>query len=264
MRFLVPKQYVGFLEGQTYPAKFCDADSHWVVRCPGDKAKNLRLASEFIGYRIAGLLGVPLPRFEIVTITESFRACHEGKIRTVQAGLATACEYLESARYPNFECDELDGFWEQEEYLVITATGRIADTWIMNYDRRKKGNLALTGEATAPHLWFLDFDQSFLSKKPSQLHWIDRNFDEEWLNDDEVLSGFSGRGGARSESIQRASHFQPAIDRMMSIGEAELQLILDEIPAEWDISDSSREQWLKYFLLRRNVAAQNVRKKYAR
>ena len=69
-------QFIGFLDGQTRPARVQINHEAWVVRYMKDPLKfpghNLWLASELVGYRIARVLGVPVPEFQIVAIDESF------------------------------------------------------------------------------------------------------------------------------------------------------------------------------------------------
>lgn len=264
-------QFWGFLDGQTRPAKFKQNDGIWVVRYLQKYPMNLRLASEFIGYRIAQKLGVPVPEFKVVRIGQSFKRNYfvnqkDEKIE-IQAGFATACKWLEDAHYPDLRGEPLDNFWKEKHYLEIASRARTVDTWIMNFDRMRKGNVIFTGSPQAPQVWFLDFDQSFLANEKCQihgdrLHWSEQAFRKEWLDDTELLSGFDGKGDVKCESIQLFDHFKDVLVKMESISEEELKEVLQEIPLEWDISEKARQQWLNSLLYRRDITFRNIKKRY--
>jgi len=270
-------RFCEFLEGQTHPAKFKINGGIWVVRYIKNLQKyprhNLRLASEFVGYRISQKLGVPAPESKIVRVGESFKKRYFGHQKNeeieVRAGLATASKWLENALCPDIEKGRLDKFWEEDYYLEIVAHVRTADTWIMNFDRRKRGNVLLTGPLQSPHVWFLDFDQSFLAKEKCpihgfRLHWSEEAFRREWLDDTEVLSGFDGTGDIRCESVQRFVHFKNVLVKLKNINDEELKEVLEEIPFEWNISKKARQQWLENFLHRRDVTIRNIENRYPR
>ena len=262
-------QFLEFLEGQTHPAKFELNDGIWVARYMHHPRQNLRLAGELVSYRIAKMLGVCIPDFKIVRIDKSFKSKRQNgkKEIEVQAGFATACKWLEDARCPDLGREPLDKFWEEEHYLEIVARARTADTWIMNFDRRKAGNVILTGSWQAPQVWFLDFDQSFLSKGECpihgfRLHWCEKAFRGEWLDDTEVLSGFDGTGNIKCESVQRLHHFKTVLERLKNISGEKMKEILQEIPSEWGISKEALQQWLNSLLHRRDITVRNIEKRY--
>lgn len=187
-------QFRGFLTCHTSLAKFEIDGNTWVVRYmqnyPGH---NLQFASEFVGYRIAQILEAPILEFNVLTIDKPFK---KSGIE-VLSGPATACKWVEDVYHLDVEKAPLDEFWEKEYYLKIVATIRTLDTWIMNFDRRKDGNMVFTGPKEAPKIWILDFDKSFLEKYRSpncarRLHWSEEEFSKEALDDSEVLSGFDG------------------------------------------------------------------------
>jgi len=271
---LKQNEFLRFLDGQTHPAEFRLNGANWVVRYMKDPKEHprhsLRLASEFVGYQIAKFLGVPVPQFQVVQIAESFEnkcSCH-GKNLRILKGPATACKLIQEARSPDLDKDSLDEFWEAPYYLDIVARARTADTWTMNFDRRKKGNVLLTGSQQAPQVWFVDFDQSFLSKNASQvhgyrLHWTEEEFRSEWLKDEEVLSGFDGKGGAKCESAMHSGHFQNVLMDAEGIADEKLERLLSQIPIEWEISEKGRKRWLCSFLQRRGIVIRNIRRQYA-
>jgi hypothetical protein len=263
-------QFLQFLEGQTHPAKFELNDGIWVVRYMQDHPRqNLRLASELVSYRIAKMLGVCVPDFKIMRIDKSFNSNHQDgkKEIEVQAGFATACKWLDNGRCPDLEKEPLGKFWEEEHYLEIVARARTADTWIRNFDRKKVGNVILTGSLQAPQVWFLDFDQSFLAKGMCpihgfRIHWCEKAFKSEWLDDTEVLSGFDGTGSTKCESVQRLHHFKPVLERLKNISDERLKKILQEIPSEWSIPKKALQQWLNGLLHRRSMTIGNIEKRY--
>lgn len=270
-------QFREFLGGQTHPAKFKLNDGIWVVRYMKDLQKhprhNLRLASEFVGYRIAQKLGVPIPEFKLVSIGDSFKRNYfdhqKDEEIEIRAGPATACKWLKDACYPKVRGGPLNEFWKEEYYLEIVARARATDTWIMNFDRPNNGNIILTGFHKNPKVFFIDFDQSFLAeyKCPIQgdrLHWSEEAFRTEWLDDPEVLSGFDGTGDIRCGAIQRFDHFKNVLVKLESISDEELVEVLEEIPFEWDISEMARQQWLNSFLYRRDITIRNIEKEYLR
>ena len=272
---LSENQFWEFLGGQTHPAKFKLNDGIWVVRYTKDLQKhprhNLRLASDLVGYRIAQKLGIPIPEFKVVKIGDSFKRNYFGQQKDeeieIQASPATACKWLKDACYPEVRGEPLNEFWKEEYYLEIVARVRATDTWIMNFDRPRKGNIILTGFHKSPNVFFIDFDQSFLAKYECpihRLHWSEEVFRREWLDDPEVLSGFDGTGDIKCKSVQRLDHFKNVVVKMGNISDQELNEILEEIPFEWEISVEARQRWLKSFLYRRNITISNIEKEYLR
>lgn len=189
---------LGFLDGQTRPAKFQINNEAWAVRYMKDP-RNVLPAS-------AG---------------KSWDQHKNEEEIEVMSGPAMASKFLIDAHYPALEYDPLDKFWEEDNYLEIAATARVTDTWIMNFDRRKKGNIVLTGSSEHPQVWFLDSDQGFLAKEKSpphgrRFHWFEEGFNPKCSDDPEVLSGFDGQGGVKCGSIERQEHFQNAINKMIT------------------------------------------------
>ena len=163
--------------------------------------------------------------------------------------------WIEDAEYPNLKDDELKQFWEQEHYLEATAAARIADTWIMNYDRQRVGNVALRGNSDCPQLYFLDFDQAFLAtdKGCGRPHWIEAAFENEILKDTELLSGFNGRGKFKCQAKQHREHFEPAVQLLCCVTDRQVQEAVRDIPAEWEIGESERRVWAERLLARRKI-----------
>lgn len=213
-----PENFVDFQCGQTRPARFRHNSGLWLVRYPGDQQRNLRLVSEFVGCKLAILFEVPVPEFRLVRIREAFSP--QGSETTISAGIGTATRWLSGASFPDVEQEPLDAFWAEETYLTIAAGARILDTWVMNYDRRKVGNIAVSGDVPPPRVYFLDFDQAFLAKCKKagrRPHWISADFDRQMLEDSELLSGFDGAGTTRSASLQEPRHFRPSVERLRAI-----------------------------------------------
>lgn len=253
-RFLGPEHFVDFLGGQTKPARFRIGDRLWVVRYPGDPQRNLRLASEFVAYRLATLLKLSVPEFELFMIRECFTP--KGSNLTLGEGSATGCSWIDDAVFPDLEHEPLDPFWSTEPYVILTATLRLADTWMMNYDRRKAGNVAVRCSPFQPEVFFLDFDQSFLAKQVKgghRPHWICTDFEPRFLDDHELLSGFDGTGCTKNAFLQKEVHFRPALERLIAIQERQLVEITSEIPVEWGVSEAARKVWVDYLLRRRAI-----------
>jgi hypothetical protein len=252
---LEPAQFIEFLCGQTRPARFQVGGVFWVFRYPRGTANELRLASEFVGYRIASLLDVPVPEFCLAQTGCAFSP--SGSSLVIPAGLGTATRSIENVHYPDLERESLPTFWETEPYLVKAAAVRVADTWMMNYDRRKVGNVAVRMNQVCPEVYFLDFDQAFLGKETApgsgRPHWIESQFKAYMLQDGELLSGFDGSGNVKSAAVQRAFHFLPSVQRLRSITNEELEFVIQEIPTEWGITTEDRRVWVKTLLERRRV-----------
>lgn len=141
-------QFVRLLSsGQTKPALVVVDGASWVLRYPRGNDKQLRLASEYMGYRAAAWLDVSVPGFSLAHIPASF---HADRSTVIPAGLGIATQWIDGGCSPDLEHQALAPFWEQEPYLQATAAARVADTWIMNYDRRKLGNVIICGTPT-PH-----------------------------------------------------------------------------------------------------------------
>ncbi len=175
----------------------------------------------------------------------------------IPAGLGTATRWIENAYYPNLRGDSLPVFWETEPYLVKAAAVRVADTWLMNYDRFRLGNVAVRENQVCPEVYFLDFDQAFLSKATAQgstrFHWIESQFNECMVQDGELLSSFDGSGSVKSASVQRACHFAPTVQRLCSITNEELEFVIRDIPTDWGITTKDQQAWVKTLKDRRRV-----------
>jgi hypothetical protein len=249
-----PSQFAEFLSGQTRPALFDVGGASWVFRYPVSARQQLRLASEFLGYRIASWLGMYVPDFSLARTSEEFQPHRSGV--WIPTGLGTATLWIDGARYPDLEHEPLEPFWEEDEYLKRTAVARVADTWMMNYDRRKRGNVALRSSGDAPEVYFLDFDQAFLAKRPPRPHWIAPRFENEMLDDRELLSGFRGTGTIKSETAQRPEHFAPSLQRLHSVAAADIEQALRDIPDEWGIGELDRRVWTERLLARREIVVE--------
>jgi hypothetical protein len=246
-----PWQFEKRRSGQTNPVLFVVGGESWVFRYPMDAGKQLCLASEYMGYRVASWLGVSVPVFCLAQTSEAFQP-DQSDVR-IPAGLGTATRWVDDPWYPNLEHEPLDPFWEADQYLIRTAAVRVADTWMMNYDRRKRGNVAVSGNRAAPEVYFLDFDQAFLAKTAPRPHWIAADFKNEMLEDRELLSGFSGTGTVKSEKAQRCEHFDPSVQRLRSVTAAEVEQAVRDIPAQWGIGQSDRRVWAERLLARRKI-----------
>ncbi len=123
---LEASQFIEFLCGQTRPARFQVGSVDWVLRYPSGGTKELRLASEFVGYRIALLLDVPVPEFCLANMDCIFSPL--GSSFVIPAGLGTATRWIENAHYPDLRRESLPSFWETEPYLAKAAAVRVADT----------------------------------------------------------------------------------------------------------------------------------------
>ncbi len=261
MLLFEPPQFINLLSGQTRPARFAVGSVSWVFRYPTGAAQQLRLASEFVGYRIASWLDVPVPAFCLARSARAFQP--PGSDMRIPAGLGTATRWIEAARCPDLEHEPLEPFWEEERYLIATAAARVADIWMMNYDRRKAGNVVVVGSGVAPEVYFLDFDQAFLAKEPAspgrdRPHWISADFRREMLDDCELLSGFNGSGKVKSQAAQRHEHFDASVHRLRSLAAADVERAVRDIPAEWGISDSERRLWVDRLLARREIVLKVV------
>ncbi|HZY88646.1 MAG TPA: hypothetical protein VFE78_27735 [Gemmataceae bacterium] len=250
-------QFVKFLpSGQTKPALFAIGGDRWVFRYPVGGRQQLGLASEYMGYRIASWLSVAVPLFCLARIPHTFQADDSSMVR---AGVGTATRWIADATYPNLETDDLGPYWGEDKYLSATAAARVADTWMMNYDRRKVGNVAVQGGPDSPAVYFLDFDQAFLAKWPPRPHWIAPGFTKGMLEDRELLSGFTGQGQVNSERAQRPEHFDACVQRLRSVTEEEVEQAVRAIPDEWGVSESDRLVWAERLLTRREIVLQTLK-----
>jgi hypothetical protein len=167
--------------------------------------------------------------------------------------VGSATRWIDGAEYPDLEHDPLAPFWQEDEYLRKTAAVRVADTWMMNYDRRKPGNVAVRGDRTHPEVYFLDFDQAFLAKQSPRHHWIAADFTEGMLNDRELLSGFNGTGNVESETVQRREHFDWSVKRLGSVTDEDVKRAFRDIPVQWGIDQADRCVWTERLLARRKI-----------
>ena len=97
-----PEQFIDVLGGQTQPISFMGDGVSWVFRhqlCGA--AKQLRLASELVGHRVATCLGVPVPELRIAHNVEPFQP--RGSLMEVAAGIGTATMWLAEALLPDVE-----------------------------------------------------------------------------------------------------------------------------------------------------------------
>jgi hypothetical protein len=246
-----PSQFDKFLSGETKPALFVVDGTSWVFRYPSGAGQQLGLASEYMGYQVASWLAVSVPVLCLARTSEAFRPDQSG-VR-IPAGLGTATRWIDDAQYPNLEHHPLAPFWEEDKYLRITAAARVADTWMMNYDRRKRGNVAVRGTGADTEVFFLDFDQAFLAKESPRPHWIEAAFTYKMLNDRELLSGFSGTGKVKSETAQRCEHFDCSVNRLLSVSDEDVEQALRGIPDQWGIGQDDRRVWKERLLARRRI-----------
>lgn len=209
-----------------------------------------RLLSDYVGCRLAALVGAAVPVCSLVTVRDGAR-------RSV--GVAT--EWAEADIRVNLrDCATTSPpMARSTKVLTALAAIRVADTWTMNWDRWNGKNV-LVRLACDAGFSFIDFDQAFLSKaswaegKP-RLHWLDGGFDDAWLSDRELLSGVAG-----IEGRQQAPHYADARRLLEGMSESALQVVLATVPEEWlgaawpsARPDDLRERWEDMLGSRRRV-----------
>ncbi len=246
-----PSQFVKFLSGQTKPALFVVGGTSWVFRYPMGPGQQLRLASEYMGYCVASWLDVSVPSFCFAQTSQAIEPEQSG-VR-IPAALGTATQWIYDAWYPDLKHAPLEPFWKKDQYLIGTAAVRVADTWMMNFDRPRCGNVAVAGNRAAPKVYFLDFDQAFLAKHTPNCghgrpHWIAADFQDKMLNDPELLSDLFSR-----DEAQRREHFDAVVQRLRSVTVAEMERAIRDIPAQWGIGESDRRMWEERLWARRKI-----------
>ena len=242
MLIFKPSQFVKFLSPRL--ARFTLGDTDWVFRSPVTAPQKLGLASEYMGYWVATRLAVPVPAFDLARMSEP--------LPQIPLGVGTATQWIDDhARWPDLEKDPPESFWVKDTYLEKAAAVRVADTWMMNYDRRKKGNVAICDGHAGPEVYFLDFEQAFLSPSEGggpRHHWVNPEFSDAMLQVRERLSGFLGES--------TAEHFRPSLQRLDSVTRMDIGEALRSMPPEWGISRSDQLLWTERLWTRGRIVTE--------
>lgn len=258
---LGPADFIEFLPGVSSPAKVRFHDGLWAIHYPGDRVQSHRLASELVGYRVAKLLDVRVPQLEVVPIPRSFTPTGTG--RTIDAGFGTASRWIDGASYPKLDkppdwndssqsAFPPEPFWRFNPYAELAAAIVVLDTWIMNFDRRKEGNLAIQGDPESPHVFCLDFDRAFTTKLSyggRHYHWSSDVFPREELYSREALSVF----GEPRVCGDVSTTGRTALKRLASLSEQELRSVFNEVPLSWGISPRAIDLWHSRLIERRAI-----------
>jgi hypothetical protein len=195
-----------------------------VVKFPNNPQGVRTLANELVSARLASLIGVPVPSCGIVEVTNSFVNA-EPTLSGLEAGLCFGSEYHKAV-----DVSGPSEIWmasNREELAGIV----LFDSWCNNVDRaHNPGNLILT----AGEQRILAIDHGFC-------------FGYQWdKHINEIGQPVSIICRSDFREFVALKHFDPFIERIKGVTEAELHHIVDQVPREWQVSCSERVALVKY------------------
>lgn len=209
-----------------------------VVKFPNNPQGVRVLANELVSAGLASLISVPVPLCGIVEVTNSFVNV-EPMLSGFEAGLCFGSEYHKAV-----DVSGPSEIWmasNREELAGIV----LFDSWCNNVDRaHNPGNLILTADGRGQRILAIDHGFCFGHQ------W------DKYINEIGQPVSVICRSDFRQFVAQK--HFEPFIERIKGIKEAELRDVIAEVPQEWNVSESERVALVKYVQSRIGDSVQAV------
>jgi hypothetical protein len=221
----------------------CDDGHYYVVKSQNNPQHTRVLVNDWLGTRLAEMIGLPVPVAEIVEVqplliehSPDLRIEPGGRRMMITAGLSFGSRYVLSP---------LQG--EVRDYLPETMIGRVRnlhtfagalafDKWACNADGRQVA------------FWKRPHERKFSAS------YIDHGYcfnAGEWSFSDAPLRGVFGRNDVYA-GVTGWDSFEPWLSRIESFPESSLWLLVDQIPPEWyDSAADEFERLLTSLLMRR-------------
>lgn len=220
-----------------------DDGSEYVVKLLRDCTANRTLANEQVAGAVAEALAVSFPGIVHLDVSaELINNSPELVALNTIPGLYLGCRRLLLAFDLNktVPADLADRIVNPEDALGAIAL----DIYVWNMDRNNAGNLLVepTGEAHRYRLYIIDHGHCFTGPA-----WTDASLAAQAPQPYNVPTHPLLR-----QCATRAGDGESWVQQIEQLGDAALELMVDEIPLEWNLTDSSRVA-LKAYLRERKV-----------
>jgi hypothetical protein len=212
------------------------------------------LINEWIGLRLAQLLGIDCPAFGIVDVDEF--ALPEGGLEVksplypedsflFRAGLHFYCKLLEPITDLHFTDDAAPlGIATNPEIMAGVV---LLDLLIGNKDRTPSNpNLILHREANRQRVKLIDMSSAF-----GTANWVLGNLQQPSLPPLENPLPYSNLPKGLLETVQPLTDFPPFLAKLTALGVADFEEILSGIPPSWGLHNSERQALLNYLETKR-------------
>lgn len=218
------------------------------IKAMGNKEGSHVLACEWIGTRLANLVGLPTPDFAIIQVGDDDEI-PLGHGRQALPGPA----FVSRALIENF------GWRENEKALAEienheTITDIVAfDTWIRNFDRcpprysRRKPNydnvLLAKPHPEADKLRIYAIDHTHCFTRTGELKSDIQNIDN--IRDTSTYGLFP-----KFSKFMDLERFKKTVQKISSLEKNVLHSVIASVPAEWEVNDDIRAALLNYLTQR--------------
>jgi len=211
-------------DGRTYFVKFNDGTR--------------TVVNEFVGYSLAGFLGLPVPESRLVTVSqELIDASQTLGGRGIVAGVHHGTVWLEG--FSDFR-----GVLVREMVLknAEVLPGLIVlDNLVLNIDRNNPGNNLLQKTETGLEFRSVDFSEILSG----------RNWTVKTLSASKNVSYLMPVFTVLALSVKGLTSFSPWLEMVEGLTSEKVHQILDEVPATWRVTEEERSVVYDFILGRK-------------
>ena len=209
----------------------CADGHHYVVKFPNNPQHPRVLVNDWLGTRLAEMIGLPVPVPAIVDVhpwlvehTPDLRVELCGQRTMFTAGLSFGSRYVVSPLEGQVYDYLPEGMLGRVRNICIFAGILALDKWTCNADGRQVA------------FWRRPRERKFTASFIDQGYFFNAG---EWSFPDAPLRGVFGRNDVYA-GITGWDSFEPWLSRIESFPESSLWPLVDQIPPEWYGSDGGR------------------------
>lgn len=224
--------------GVTNPFRVNCAGEIYIVKAYDSHNRNKHLINEFICYRLAKLLELPIPDAALIHLDPSIISSEQKLVdREIQSSLLFGSKMLTQAQTvitPYF----VNLAVNKDDFPSIVLFDQI----IFNEDRApNKGNLIF--DYKQKMLFIIDHSHVF----KDGLLWTPHSLNETNLNEEYIIRSFHAKYYKMiTPWITGNSPFSKILNKLKFIGQSEISSILDEIPVEWGITTEEKHALMTF------------------
>lgn len=215
----------------------CEDGQMYVVKLSSNPQGSMVLINEYISYRLALLLDLPVPQGEVILLDKEIISRNSELQREyAQAGPHFGSLYIENAVNvtPDSDFSKADNIDKAADIILF-------DYWLNNNDRHRfhdaSTNLLMTPSRIS-HLWMID--QANILRGPG---WNERSI----LIHQPYISTYWGELYQKFVPfLDSKSPFEAALQKFESLMLLELRQAVAGLPVEWGFTDSQDRAIVRY------------------
>jgi hypothetical protein len=212
------------------------------------------LASDFLGSRLAKWFGLQVPECAIIPLPAELNFAFPGGGKS-EAGSAFVSRYIDAQTWDRSQHD-LDRVSNSDDFTRLV----VFDTWIRNRDRcpppgslraPNYANVLLAEHPTNRNFRIVAIDHTHAFT--DQGEWTRRISDLQYVRDEATYGLFPEFAGRiRQEVLQACGQRLGEFTREIA------QVILDQLPADWQVASEAREAMLRFLCNRAVFLADRI------